>query len=393
MNKAIIRVAKLKTIGNIAASGHHTFRTIPTPNADAERTALNVVYGSATTQDLLTAVRGRLPDKHRKDAVLCLEYLVTASPEHFGHDWRERKNYALPYFSDALEWLKAKHGAENVVCANVQLDEKTPHMAVYVVPRVPEGGLSAKRFTGGKAVMVKLQTDFAEEVGKKYGLERGIEGSKAKHTTVREYYGRINEAFEPLPEVETPPPPKVRPEPKKPGLFAGKGARKEHEMDHAKWAREHAAAERQREQRNKEMKAQVAAAVSTARRNEAQAKEAEILRAQVRQLKLKNSAAGREVTKLRTEVKVLEKKNGQFSTVLKLLKPAEWKALEARKRLQEAEQAKEAERAKQAEIAAQKAAKPVPEAKTAQELLTGLKKFRQPEVKRDDPEPDRPSPR
>ena len=42
------------------------------------------------------------------------------------------------YFRDSLEWLKQRHGAENVVYAGIHRDETTPHMYAYVVPRDPE---------------------------------------------------------------------------------------------------------------------------------------------------------------------------------------------------------------------------------------------------------------
>lgn len=341
MNKAIIRVAKLKTIGNIAGSGHHTFREMRTDNADAERTALNVAMGPANTVDLLSAVRGRLPEKRRKDAVLCLEYLITASPQHFGDDWRERENYGKPYFSDALEWLKAKHGAENVVCANLQLDEKSPHMVVYVVPRTADGGLSAKQFTGGKAKLTKLQTDFAKEVGQKHGLERGIEGSKAKHKTIRQYYERVNDAFQPLPEVKTPAP-KNRPEPEKPGFLAGAAAKDAYEADYAAWEQEQA----QRKQHMAEVRALNSAAVETARRNEAQASESTALRNQVEQLKRANAHLNKVVAQLEP-----------LAATARLLTPAEVQAVHDRKRQQEAEQQRKAAEAKAAEVAARQAAK------------------------------------
>lgn len=341
MNKVILRVEKLKTMGNIAGSGHHTFRTLPTPNADAARTPLNVAMGPANTADLLAAVRGRLPEKRRKDAVLCLEYLITASPEYFGHDWRERENYGKPYFSDALEWIKAKHGAENVVCANLQLDETSPHLVVYVVPRLPDGSLSAKHFTGGKAKMSKMQTVFAEDVGKKYGLERGIEGSKAKHKTIRQYYERVNEAFQPLPEVQTPLP-KDRPEPEKPPIWAGAAAKEAYAEDHAQWEREQA----QKKQHFAEVRKRNAAAIEAARRNEAQASETAALRDQVEQLKRANSRLSKVVAKLEP-----------LAATARLLTPAEVKAVHDRKQQQEAEQQRKAAEAKAAEVAARQAAK------------------------------------
>jgi len=191
MNFVILRVAKLKTMGAIAGSGRHTFREIDTPAADPERTTLNKMAGSTSTAQLLDAVRDRLPEKRRKDAVLCLEYLISASPEWFGDDWRETQNTWFEYFSDALNMLQQKHGEGNVVCANVQLDEKTPHMVVYVVPRTPDGRLSAKEFVGGRAKLRALQTEFAARVGVRHGLIRGVEGTKAIHMTPKQFYARI----------------------------------------------------------------------------------------------------------------------------------------------------------------------------------------------------------
>lgn len=181
MSFAILRVAKLKTIGSLAASGQHNFRERDTKNADGHRTPLNLIAGAKSARDLVQGVSDLLPQKRRKDAVIALEYLVTASPEHFGQDWRERENFGTEYFNDAIKWLQQRHGAENVVCATVHLDESTPHLVAYVVPRTKDGRLAAKDFVGGRATLAKMQTSFAQEVGQKHGLERGIEKSGAVH--------------------------------------------------------------------------------------------------------------------------------------------------------------------------------------------------------------------
>jgi hypothetical protein len=36
-----------------------------------------------------------------------------------------------------------------------------------------------------------MQTDFAKSVGARHGLERGIEGSKAHHQTIKDFYAQI----------------------------------------------------------------------------------------------------------------------------------------------------------------------------------------------------------
>lgn len=185
----ILRISKLKTIGAVANSCAHTFRDRETPNADATRSHRNVFVGAASTNGVLVAMRARLPAKRRKDAVLCLEYLVTASSEFFAEKMSRRD-----YFTRALNWLREKHGEQNVVCAGIHHDETTPHMVAYVVPLTADGRLCAKDFVGGPQKLTKMQTDFHQAVGASFGLQRGLQGSKAKHTAVRRFYGALNTA-------------------------------------------------------------------------------------------------------------------------------------------------------------------------------------------------------
>lgn len=187
MKYAILRVEKLKTLGQIGGSLAHTFRTRDTPNADPERLHLNEHHGPQTPAEIQTAFKEILPEKRRKDAVLGLEYLITFSPEF------ARANDGARYFEDARRWLVDRHGAENVISTHVHRDEATPHMVAYVVP-MKDGRLRSTAFIGGPQMLSEMQTDFANDVGRKHGLERGIEGSNAQHQTIREYYARANEA-------------------------------------------------------------------------------------------------------------------------------------------------------------------------------------------------------
>lgn len=197
MAYAILRTSKLKSFGEIGGSLSHTFRTRETPNADQARAHLNENSGPETPEAIQQAIKDRLPEKRRSDAVLCIEYLITASPEHFQRDDGRQ------YFEDAKRWLEERHGAENVVSTHVHRDETTPHLVAYVVP-LKDGKLNAKHFLGGKVALREMQTEFAQQVGLKHGLERGIEGSKANHQTIQEYYQRANRgdvaaAYIPLP--------------------------------------------------------------------------------------------------------------------------------------------------------------------------------------------------
>ncbi len=184
---AIVRVQKLKSAVAVHRSLKHAFREQSTPNADAERTPANSHIGASSSKEAMAAFRSRLPEKHRKDAVQCIEYLIAASPEVMSSKDSKAQD---AYFSAGLDWLKAKHGAENVVYAGIHRDETTPHMYAYVVPRVGEK-LNCRQFLGGAKALSNMQTDFHEQVGIKHGLQRGLEGSKARHTTIKQHYAAL----------------------------------------------------------------------------------------------------------------------------------------------------------------------------------------------------------
>ncbi|QHD49800.1 plasmid recombination protein [Vreelandella aquamarina] len=226
---AILRMTKLKTWSAVATSGGHTWRTLPVPHADPERTHLNEDWRPVTSPGALrAAIEQRLAlvtAAAAKSPVLCVEYLITARAEGF-------KGYggevdAPAYFRDALAFIEARHGASNVVAVNVQNDEAAPHLVVYVTPLVERpartvrksvfaGGrdengklkrvtkeirrpaevvLSADHYNGTPAKLAALQTVFAEQVAAKHGLARGLELSAASHTTNKQHHEALARAL------------------------------------------------------------------------------------------------------------------------------------------------------------------------------------------------------
>ena len=83
MAYAIMRAKKLANIGSVAASMQHCYRERETHNADKERTPDNQHLGAKNTDEAMGKLRALLPEKRRKDAVLAVEYVMTASPEWF----------------------------------------------------------------------------------------------------------------------------------------------------------------------------------------------------------------------------------------------------------------------------------------------------------------------
>jgi len=201
MGYAILRTQKLKSVVAVRRSMKHAFREQDTPNADQSRLQDNTHIGALSADEGLAKVGALLPVKRRSDAVLCVEYLVTGSPEALAGKSRAEQD---AYLQDALAWIKERHGAANVVYAGIHRDEATPHLYAYAVPLDPDTGrLNAKRWLGGARALSEMQTEFADRVGRRHGLQRGIEGSKARHTTVRDWYAQVERTV-PVPAIDVP---------------------------------------------------------------------------------------------------------------------------------------------------------------------------------------------
>ena len=118
----------------------------------------------------------------RKDAVVMNSFVVGADKSFFdGLSKLSQYNF----FSDCTNFFEEKYGIENVISAVIHMDETTPHMHLNLVPITPDGRLCSKELFD-KTKLQQLQTDFYIAVGKRYGLERGKEGSQAKHLSTAE---------------------------------------------------------------------------------------------------------------------------------------------------------------------------------------------------------------
>jgi hypothetical protein len=122
---------------------------------------------------------------------------------------------------DNIDWLKKIYGADNVVAATLHMDETTPHIHASVVPIVqgerrqksnkkkpeqtedkPKRKYKKKNPNRprlccddvmAKTKLIEYQDSYGEAMSK-YGLERGVKGSDARHITLTEFYR--NQAIE-----------------------------------------------------------------------------------------------------------------------------------------------------------------------------------------------------
>ena len=123
--------------------------------------------------------------KARSNSVMALDTVYTASPEFF----QERTNAENDrFFQDCLKFHNEHFG--HIISAVVHYDETTPHLHIISVPLTKDGRLSARDVIGNKAKMSKTQDQFFEQVGKSYGLERGIHidgQEKKQHISAQEH--------------------------------------------------------------------------------------------------------------------------------------------------------------------------------------------------------------
>lgn len=123
--------------------------------------------------------------KTRANSVLALDTLYTASPEFFQGKTNEEND---KFFRDCLRFHESHFG--HIISAVVHYDETTPHLHVISVPLTQDGRLSARDVIGNKAKMSKTQDSFFEQVGRNYGLERGIHmdgQEKKQHISAQEH--------------------------------------------------------------------------------------------------------------------------------------------------------------------------------------------------------------
>jgi hypothetical protein len=213
MAYAIMRAKKLANMGSVAASMQHCYRERNTHNADQERTPDNQHLVAKSTDEAMGKLRALLPEKRRKDAVLTIEYVMTASPDWFEKATPEQEK---AFFQQSLQWLADKYGADRIVTASIHRDESTPHLSAFVVPLTQDKRLSAKEFIGSRDKMRADQTTYAACVAN-LGLERGIEGSKATHQTIQQHYAALERGVKPLATIT---PKAVEPRVLRKGLFS-----------------------------------------------------------------------------------------------------------------------------------------------------------------------------
>ncbi|MDH6357776.1 MobV family relaxase [Parabacteroides sp. PF5-9] len=215
-----------KSPGNESAMTDHIERKVIHPNVDPERIHLNkeLVEFPDGVQDRTEAIQHRLDTaglkrQIGKNQVKVIRVMISGSPEDMKRIESEGK--LDDWCRDNMDYLKKTFGKENLVAATLHMDETTPHIHASIVPIVTgerrqkkprkkpqEDDLAQNPNKKPKRTykkkdpnrvrlcvddvmvrdkLIEYQDTYAEAMAK-YGLERGIKGSEARHITLTQHY-------------------------------------------------------------------------------------------------------------------------------------------------------------------------------------------------------------
>ena len=205
-----------KAHGSDSGTTAHIERFIIPKNADPTRTHLNrklVTYPDGI-KDRTAAIQKRLEEagltrKIGNNQVRAIRINVSGTHEDMKRI--EREGRLDEWCGDNMKYFADLFGRENIVAAHLHRDEETPHIHVTLVPivkgerkRKKREEQAKKRYRKKPANAVRLcaddimtrlklksyQDSYAVAMAK-YGLQRGIDGSQARHKSTQQYYRDI----------------------------------------------------------------------------------------------------------------------------------------------------------------------------------------------------------
>ena len=205
-----------KAHGSDSGTTAHIERFIIPKNADPTRTHLNrrLIEYPDGVKDRSAAIQQRLEEvgltrKIGSNQVRAIRINVSGTHEDMKRI--EEEGRLDEWCADNLKYFADTFGKENIVAAHLHRDEETPHIHVTLVPIVKGERKRRKREEQTKKRYRKKPTDtvrlcaddimtrlklksyqdtYAEAMAK-YGLQRGIDGSKARHKSTQQYYRDI----------------------------------------------------------------------------------------------------------------------------------------------------------------------------------------------------------
>lgn len=215
-----------KAKGTDSRMSAHIERTVHPKNADRTRTHLNreLVQFPEGVRNRTQAIAHRVETagirrKVGTNQVRAIRVLLTGSNRDMKQI--EADGRLDDWCNDSLQWLRETYGEQNLVSAVLHMDEKTPHIHATVIPIVTgerrkagqEEQNGKKKYRKKNPQDVRLCADdvmarhrlkhyqdtYAQAMNK-YGLQRGVDGSLARHISTMQYYKQLVEQQDSLQE-------------------------------------------------------------------------------------------------------------------------------------------------------------------------------------------------
>ena len=215
-----------KAKGTDSRMSAHIERTVHPKNADRTRTHLNreLVQFPEGVRNRTQAIAQRIETagirrKVSANQVKAIRILLTGSNKDMKQ--MEAEGRIEDWCNDSLKWIRETYGEQNLVSAVLHMDEKTPHIHATVIPIVTgerrkagqEEQNGKKKYRKKNPQDVRLCADdvmarhrlkhyqdtYAQAMNK-YGLQRGVDGSLAKHISTMQYYKQLVEQQDSLQE-------------------------------------------------------------------------------------------------------------------------------------------------------------------------------------------------
>lgn len=140
----------------------------------------NITYSKKMNDFIEENVEGTV----RKDAVLVNEWLVTSDHDFFA---RLNDEDTKLYFEKSLEFFQQRFGEDNILYANVHMDESTPHMHLGVIPYDAEKKKLTSKTIFDRSALLSVQNDLPDHLkAAGFEVDRGKPNSKAEHLSVLE---------------------------------------------------------------------------------------------------------------------------------------------------------------------------------------------------------------
>ncbi|MCX0368599.1 MobV family relaxase [Clostridium perfringens] len=203
MSYLVFHLSKYKSSNIVGLQRHNQRENRNYSNQDIDTTMSNFNYDLINSQNIsfTKKVKSIIDTKRttkkaiRRDAVTYCECIISSDNAFFRKlDIKEQQRF----FEVSLKFLENRIGKDNIISANVHLDETTPHMHLGFVPMNLDGSLSAKKMVN-RNFLREIQENLPYTLQKNgFDIQRGEKDNNVKHLDQKIYKSNLNKEIKRL---------------------------------------------------------------------------------------------------------------------------------------------------------------------------------------------------